>query len=95
MNPNLALSLRLRWEVFGGNPVVQSIVLFHLQVFWAGPLAGGIVAALLYDFVLFPRGLDVVSRLRILCHGAEVLLALPAEPEPQPEGGAPAAQWEK
>lgn len=61
-------------------------------MYWAGPLGGGVLAALLYDFVLFPRGSDVVGRLKILCHGSE---ALAAEVEPLPEGAAPGTQWEK
>ncbi|TTB70992.1 Aquaporin-1 [Bagarius yarrelli] len=61
-------------------------------VFWAGPLCGGVTAALLYDFLLFPRGLDVAGRLKVLCHGAE---ASDAETEPLLEGRAPVAQWEK
>lgn len=74
------------------HPSPTLCVLFHPQVYWAGPLGGGVVAALLYDFVLFPRGLDVAGRLKVLCHGAEVS---GTETEPLLEGGAPAAQWNK
>lgn len=74
------------------NQTLFSNWFLHLQVFWAGPLCGGVVAALLYDFALFPRGSDMAGRLKILCHGAE---ASDEETEPLLEGGAPAAQWEK
>ncbi|MCI4376958.1 hypothetical protein PGIGA_G00197850 [Pangasianodon gigas] len=74
------------------GPALVSVEFEHHWVFWAGPLCGGVVAALLYDFVLFPRGSDVVSRFKVLCHGAE---ASDVETEPLLEGGAPVAQWEK
>ncbi|XP_060729555.1 aquaporin-1-like [Tachysurus vachellii] len=74
------------------GPALVLVEFEHHWVFWAGPLCGGVVAALLYDFVLFPRGTDIAGRLKILCHGAE---ASDAETEPLLEGGAPAAQWEK
>lgn len=57
-----------------------------------GPLGGGVAAALLYDLVLFPRGSDFVSRLKVLCHGAEASVV---ETEPLSEAGAPVTQWEK
>nr|ADK87346.1 aquaporin-1b [Heteropneustes fossilis] len=74
------------------GPALVSMEFEHHWVYWAGPLCGGVIAALLYDFILFPRGSDFLARLKVLCHGAE---ALDAETEPLLEGGAPEAQWEK
>ncbi|KAI5619420.1 aquaporin 1a (Colton blood group), tandem duplicate 2 [Silurus asotus] len=74
------------------GPALVSVEFEHHWVYWAGPMCGGIVAALLYDFILFPRGADVVGRLKVLCHGAE---ASAEATEPLLEGNAPAAQWEK
>ncbi|XP_060778635.1 aquaporin-1-like [Neoarius graeffei] len=74
------------------GPALVSVEFEHHWVFWAGPLCGGVVAALLYDFILFPKGSDFVGWLKVLCHGTE---ASGAESEPLLEGGAPAAQWDK
>ncbi|XP_036374898.1 aquaporin-1-like [Megalops cyprinoides] len=60
-------------------------------VYWVGPVTGGVVAALVYDFLLYPRLDDLTERLNVLCWGPEE--AAPA-PEPLLEGSA-AAQWAK
>ncbi|XP_060772306.1 aquaporin-1-like [Neoarius graeffei] len=74
------------------GPALVSVEFEHHWVFWAGPLCGGGVAALLYDFVLFPRGSDFVGRFKVLCYGTE---PLNTEAEPLLEDGAPVAQSEK
>ncbi|XP_053352448.1 aquaporin-1-like [Clarias gariepinus] len=74
------------------GPALVSMDFENHWVYWAGPLCGSVVAALLYDFVLFPRGSDFFGRLKVLCHGAE---ASDAETEPLLEGGASDVQWEK
>lgn len=42
-------------------------------------MSGGVLAALLYDFVLSPRGSDLAGRLKVWRHGVEGL-AGDAEP---------------
>lgn len=59
------------------------------QVYWAGPMAGGIVAALLYDLLLFPKNGDLPKRLKVLCHGD-----CEGEHEPLLDG-AEGEQWAK
>ncbi|XP_060782505.1 aquaporin-1-like [Neoarius graeffei] len=71
------------------GPALISVQFDNHWVFWAGPLCGGVVAALLYDFVLFPKGSDFVGWLKVLCHGTE---ASDEETEPLLEAGGPAAQ---
>lgn len=72
-------------------PVNQLFFCSCFQVFWAGPLCGGIVAALLYDFVLFPRGPDPIGRFKVLCHGVEAAAA-ELEPLLGAEGDAPVTE---
>ncbi|XP_062849537.1 aquaporin-1-like [Trichomycterus rosablanca] len=74
------------------GPALVSLTFEHHWVYWAGPLCAAVVAALLYDFVLSPRGLGVGERLKVLCQGAE---DSEGEREPLLEGGGADAQWEK
>ncbi|XP_076828590.1 aquaporin-1-like [Brachyhypopomus gauderio] len=73
------------------GPALVSMEFENHWVFWAGPVTGGIIAALLYDFILSPRGLDFTGRLKTLCHGVEALVV---DTEPLVEGGA-GEHWEK
>ncbi|KAF4088652.1 hypothetical protein AMELA_G00057190 [Ameiurus melas] len=73
------------------GPALVSVEFEHHWVFWIGPLCGGIVAALLYDFVLFPRGPDPIGRFRVLCHGVEAAAA-ELEPLLGAEAEAPVAE---
>lgn len=43
-----------------------SFVLFRWQVYWVGPMIGGAMGALLYDFMLFPRMRGLSERLATL-----------------------------
>ncbi|XP_072543245.1 aquaporin-1-like [Salminus brasiliensis] len=61
------------------GPALVTVKFEDHWVFWAGPLCGGAVAALLYDFLLCPRGADLAGRLKVWCHGLE---ALGGETEP-------------
>lgn len=40
-----------------------------MQVYWVGPLIGGALGALLYDFILFPRMRGLSERLAMLKGG--------------------------
>ncbi|KAJ8337360.1 hypothetical protein SKAU_G00385800 [Synaphobranchus kaupii] len=59
-------------------------------VYWVGPISGGLVAALVYDYLLHPKLGDLTERLKVLCYGPE---DAPAQ-EPLLEGCS-AAQWTK
>lgn len=41
-------------------------ILWYLQVYWVGPMIGGAMGALLYDFMLFPRMRGLSERLATL-----------------------------
>lgn len=41
------------------------------QVYWLGPMCGGIAAALIYDFLLFPRSQNFSRRRQVLLNGPE------------------------
>lgn len=41
------------------------------QVYWLGPMCGGIAAALIYDFLLYPRKPNFRTRWYVLVHGPE------------------------
>lgn len=41
------------------------------QVYWLGPMCGGIAAALIYDFLLCPRSHNLSRRRYVLLNGAE------------------------
>lgn len=48
-------------------PFTSLIISFlFLQVYWVGPILGGGLGSLLYDFLLFPRLKSVSERLSIL-----------------------------
>ncbi|XP_015412904.1 PREDICTED: lens fiber major intrinsic protein isoform X2 [Myotis davidii] len=58
-----------------------SLTLGHLSgVYWVGPVIGGGLGSLLYDFLLFPRPKSVSERLSVL-KGTR-----PRDPNAQPEG---------
>lgn len=71
-----------------GPAVILKTFEYH-WVYWAGPMAGGIVAALLYDFLLSPKNGDLPKRLKVLCHGD-----CEGEHEPLLDG-AEGEQWAK
>lgn len=56
------------------------ISFLFLQVYWVGPIIGGGLGSLLYDFLLFPRLKSVSERLSIL-KGTR-----PSDSNGQPEG---------
>ncbi|XP_062385803.1 aquaporin FA-CHIP-like [Sardina pilchardus] len=58
-------------------------------VYWAGPMSGGIVAALLYNLLLSPKLGDLPENLKVLCHGD-----CESEREPLLDG-AEGDQWAK
>jgi aquaporin-1 len=39
------------------------------QVYWVGPMSGGVAAALVYDFLLFPKSEDFPERMKVLVSG--------------------------
>lgn len=39
------------------------------QVYWVGPMCGGVAAALIYDFLLSPKFDDFPDRMKILVSG--------------------------
>lgn len=57
-----------------------TIPFLFLQVYWVGPIIGGGLGSLLYDFLLFPRPKSVSERLSVL-KGTR-----PRDPNAQPEG---------
>ena len=62
---------------------------FCFQVYWVGPMSGGVMAALIYHLLLSPIPGDLPQRLKVLCHGHY-------QNERQPLlGGAEGDQWTK
>ncbi|XP_041659447.1 uncharacterized membrane protein C977.17-like isoform X1 [Cheilinus undulatus] len=53
-----------------GPAVIRSVMKNH-WVYWLGPMCGGVAAALLYDFILYPRTVNLRSRRNVLLHGPE------------------------
>ncbi len=43
--------------------------LYCFQVYWVGPMCGGVAAALVYDFLLYPKLDDFPDRMRVLVSG--------------------------
>ncbi len=43
--------------------------LFCVQVYWVGPMCGGVAAALVYDFLLYPKLDNFPDRMRVLVSG--------------------------
>lgn len=39
------------------------------QVYWVGPMCGGVAAALIYDFLLAPKYEDFPERMKVLVSG--------------------------
>ncbi|XP_030630648.1 aquaporin-1-like [Chanos chanos] len=75
------------------GPAVVLQVFENHWVYWAGPLCGGVTAALIHDFILSPTwgDLSLSQRLKVLCCGTEVT---DAETEPL-LGEAEGAGWGK
>lgn len=42
---------------------------FSFQVYWVGPMCGGVAAALVYDFLLSPKFEDFPERMKVLVSG--------------------------
>lgn len=40
-------------------------------MYWIGPICGGIAAALVYDFLLYPKREDLSTRMAVLTNGEE------------------------
>ncbi|XP_006634313.1 aquaporin FA-CHIP [Lepisosteus oculatus] len=40
-------------------------------VYWVGPMCGGVAAALVYDFLLFPKSDELPDRMRVLVNGQD------------------------
>lgn len=49
----------------------RSWYLLSYQVYWLGPMCGGIAAALIYDFLLYPRTQNFRTRWYVLLRGPE------------------------
>uniref|UniRef100_A0ACB8EN05 Uncharacterized protein n=1 Tax=Sphaerodactylus townsendi TaxID=933632 RepID=A0ACB8EN05_9SAUR len=45
---------------------MQKLGPFASQVFWVGPIGGGILASLLYNYLLFPRSMSMSTRVAIV-----------------------------
>lgn len=57
--------------VSGAIPLDVGMCCIVLQVYWAGPMSGGVVAALLYNYLLAPRDEPFREQTRVLfCCGA-------------------------
>uniref|UniRef100_A0A8C7ELU6 Aquaporin-6 n=1 Tax=Neovison vison TaxID=452646 RepID=A0A8C7ELU6_NEOVI len=50
-------------------------------IFWVGPLAGAVLASLIYNFILFPGTKTMAQRLAILMGSEEVEKVAEEEPE--------------
>nr|XP_033787660.1 aquaporin-1 [Geotrypetes seraphini]XP_033787661.1 aquaporin-1 [Geotrypetes seraphini] len=52
---------------FGSAVVARNFT--HHWIFWVGPMLGGAAAALIYDFILFPRTSELSDRLKVCTNG--------------------------
>lgn len=59
-------SVNLHKQLFTWDIPEVTIAFCHWQVYWVGPLIGGAIGALLYDFLLFPRMRGLSERLATL-----------------------------
>ncbi|XP_034558492.1 aquaporin-1-like [Notolabrus celidotus] len=53
-----------------GPALIRSVMKNH-WVYWLAPMCGGIAAALLYDFLLYPRTNNLRTRRNVLLYGTE------------------------
>ncbi|KAE8290803.1 Aquaporin-1 [Larimichthys crocea] len=70
----IAVTDKRRSDVTGSAPLAigLSVGLGHFAaVYWLGPMCGGIAAALIYDFLLYPRTQTFSRRRDVLLHGPE------------------------
>ena len=67
----------------GGYPRGRPLPRRPPQVFWAGPLLGAALAALLYELALCPRARSMAERLAVL-RGEPPAAAPPPEPPAEP-----------
>ncbi|XP_026062790.1 aquaporin-1-like [Carassius auratus] len=54
---------------FGPAVILQDFT--NHWVYWVGPMCGGVAAALVYDFLLFPKLDDFPNRVRVLMSGQD------------------------
>ncbi|XP_029444211.1 aquaporin-1 [Rhinatrema bivittatum] len=52
---------------FGSAVVARNFT--HHWIFWVGPMLGGAAAALIYDFILFPRTSELTDRVKVWTNG--------------------------
>ncbi|XP_030053587.1 LOW QUALITY PROTEIN: aquaporin-1 [Microcaecilia unicolor] len=52
---------------FGSAVVARNFT--HHWIFWVGPMLGGAAAALIYDFILFPRTSELTDRVKVCTNG--------------------------
>lgn len=57
--------LHLKYKNVWNSPDTRA-TLWYPQVYWVGPMIGGAMGALLYDFMLFPRMRGLSERLATL-----------------------------
>lgn len=64
-----ALSLKGFSFFLSKEECVWSVLSF--QIYWLGPMCGGTAAALIYDFLLYPRTPNLRTRGNVLLHGQQ------------------------
>lgn len=62
-------------------------------MYWIGPICGGIAAALVYDFLIYPKREDLSTRMAMLTSGEESAEA--THQYTLSEGTEIAGQWPK
>lgn len=61
-----------RVDTSSATPLKRGCVCGWFQVYWAGPMCAGVVAALLYDYLLAPRKDPCGEKTRgLLCRGSK------------------------